>query len=200
MWIQDVKAAAEKVTGYRRPDTVMPRTRKPHLFRFDDDGRTPNNPRFPMILYRSPVRLDPAYDPAAIFEVLFAAQGWGSSWRDGIFDFNHFHTGTHEVLGIARGQVKVKFGGDAGRVLQLKAGDVVIVPAGTGHRRLSASRNLLVVGAYPDKGRYDQPSPGEVDHDKAVRAIARVGVPDRDPVYGSKGGLLKAWNSKKPAG
>jgi len=39
-----------------------------------------------------------------------------------------------------------------------------------------------------------------VDHDKAVRAIAKVRKPARDPVYGAKGGLLKAWNSKKPAG
>src|SRR5579885_2835809 len=137
MWTETVKAAAEKISGIKRPDKVMPRTRKAHAFRFADDGKTPNNPRFPMILYRSPVRLDPAFDPAAMFEVLFASHGWTSSWRDGIYDFNHFHTGTHEVLGIARGQAKVKFGGDAGRLLELKAGDVVVMPAGTGHRRLS---------------------------------------------------------------
>jgi uncharacterized protein YjlB len=116
------------------------------LFHFGNDGQTPNNPHFPLLIYRSPVRLDPACDPAAIFESLFAAHGWGDGWRDGIYDFNHFHTGTHEVLGIARGRAKVRFGGAAGKVIELRAGDVVVLPAGTGHERLSKSRDLLVVG------------------------------------------------------
>lgn len=82
--------------------------------------------------------------------------------------------GTHEVLGIARGSVSGEFGGAHGKPLDLKAGDVVILPAGTGHRRRSASRDVLVVGAYAAKGKYDEPKPRDVDHDKAVRAVARV--------------------------
>jgi uncharacterized protein YjlB len=37
---------------------------------------------------------------------------------------------THEVLGIARGEVKVEFGGAKGNAITLKAGDVAILPAG----------------------------------------------------------------------
>jgi uncharacterized protein YjlB len=55
----------------------------------------------------------------------------------------------NEVLGVARGHGRVRSGGAKGRALMLKAGDVVILPAGTGHERLSGSKDLRVIGAYP---------------------------------------------------
>jgi len=196
MLLEDAKRAFEKVTGFGRPKrralSSMIRPRKPHLFHFKDDGRTPNN-RLPLVLYRTPVVLDPHLDPAAVFEDLFAAHGWRGSWRNGMYEFLHFHTATHEVLGIARGNLRAEFGGSSGRVLELKAGDVVILPAGTGHRRRNASRDLLVVGAYPATGSYDEPKPADIPHAKAVAAIARARVPAEDPVYGKKGPLVQLW-------
>jgi uncharacterized protein YjlB len=165
-----------------------------HLLRFKDDGETPNNVRFPMILYRSPVKLRHGFDPAAILEELFEANGWKESWRDGMYDFLHFHTHTHEVLGIACGTVSAEFGGSKGKALDLKAGDVVILPAGTGHRRLKASKDLLIVGAYPaNSGNYDEPKPADVSHSEALASIARVRVPRADPVYGKDGPLKRLW-------
>jgi uncharacterized protein YjlB len=195
--LEDVKHAVETVTGIRRPYARGLRTftRKANTFRFADDGITPNNPHFPLIHYRSPIRLDPAFDPAAIFEVLFASNGWRDSWRDGIYDFLHFHTRTHEVIGIARGHARVAFGGKKGRKLTVKAGDVVVLPAGTGHKRLSGSRDLLVVGAYPVGGTYDEPKPSDVNHAEAVSAIAKVKLPAKDPVYGRSGPLKSLWRS-----
>jgi uncharacterized protein YjlB len=196
--IEDVKRRIERVTGLGRPsaaalaDAVRPR--KPNLYRFKDDGETPNNPTLPLIVYRTPVRRLRHCDAAAIFEDLFARNGWGGSWRDSVYPFNHFHTKTPECLGIARGRVVVQFGGADGRKIELKAGDVVVTPAGTGHRRLQASDNLLVVGAYPaNGGGYDEPKPGEVDHAAAVAAIAQVKLPAADPVYGADGPLLQHW-------
>jgi uncharacterized protein YjlB len=195
--LEDIKHAVEKVTGFRRPkaEDIRTLTRKANAYCFADDGITPNNPHFPLIHYRSPVKLDPAFDPAAIFEVLFASNGWRDSWRDGIYDFLHFHTATHEVLGIAQGHARVEFGGAKGRRLIVKAGDVVALPAGTGHKRLSASRDLLVVGAYPEHGTYDEPKPSEIDHAKAVASIAKVRPPKSDPIYGSAGPLKSLWRS-----
>src|ERR1700761_5053431 len=119
--------------------------------------------------------LDERFDPAAIFEVLFASHGWKDSWRDGVYDFLHFHTRTHEVLGIARGWAKVQFGGEDGPVVDIKAGDVIVLPAGTGHQRKSASRDLLVVGAYQEGGgEYDEPKPGEVPELVARNRISAV--------------------------
>lgn len=161
--------------------------------RFEDDGETPNNPRLPLVVYRNAVSLAGERDPAVPFERAFSAHGWGDGWRNGVYPFLHFHTGTHEVLGIARGHATVEFGGAKGRVLTVEAGDVVVLPAGTGHRRVEASADLLVVGAYPRNGSLDQKRPGEVDHAEAVAAVARVPLPEMDPVHGRAGPLMELW-------
>jgi uncharacterized protein YjlB len=198
--LEDAKKRIELITGYARPKRRdvpgLVHSRKAHHVRFKDDGQTPNNPKLPLVIYRTPVMLPHDLDPAAVFEELFAANGWKDSWRDGVYDFLHFHTRTHEVLGIARGSVRVEFGGANGRTIDLKAGDVAILPAGTGHRRRSASRNLLVVGAYPAGGKYDEPKPSDVDHHKAVLAIGKVRLPNKDPVYGKTGPLTRIWGSR----
>src|SRR5262249_32025116 len=113
--LEDVRKLAEKFTGWSRPsgnDLVgLVRERKANAFRFKDDGFVPNHPKWPLIVYRGALRLPDSCDPAAIFEDLFARNGWGDSWRDGIYDYVHYHSGIHEVLGIARGSGKVQFGG-----------------------------------------------------------------------------------------
>ncbi len=162
-------------------------------FRFEDDGETPNNPRLPLLVYRAAVPLDGVRDPAVPFELTFAAHGWADGWRNGIYPFLHFHTAAHEVLGIARGHAMVEFGGARGQALTVQAGDVVVLPAGTGHRRIDASSDLLVVGAYPRNGSFDQKQPGQVDHRKAIAAIAEVPLPEMDPVHGRTGPLLELW-------
>ena len=122
------------------------RLRKPELFRFRDDGETPNNPRLPLVVYRGAVRLI-AVTIAAVFEETFARHGWRDLWRDGVYDFLHFHSGTHEVLGIARGRVTVHSAAQ-GRT-NLGRGRRRGAAGRTGHRRIRASRDLLVVGAIP---------------------------------------------------
>lgn len=194
--LQDMKSAAERLTGIARPKVVIPRPRKANAILLEGDGETPNNPRFPLILYRSPVSLAGAADPAAVLEVLFAANGWKPAWRNGIYPYNHFHTATHEVVGIARGHASVRYGGRHGRTVEVRAGDVAIHPAGVGHCRLSASKDLLVVGAYPKACRYDEPRPEEIDYQQAVENIAAVGLPACDPVYGENGPLITIWQAR----
>jgi uncharacterized protein YjlB len=195
---QDVKGALERLTGIGRPTKQQVeaaiRVRKANRFKFADDGIIPNNPNLPLIVYRTPVRLKRGFDTAAMFEELFEANGWADGWRDGIYDFTHYHSQTHEVLGIARGSGDVQFGGAKGRRLLVKAGDVVVIPAGVSHRRMTPRDDLLVVGAYPAAGRYNEYRESRDEHDRAVKEIADVSPPKKDPVYGSKGPLVGIWS------
>jgi uncharacterized protein YjlB len=198
--LEDVKKIAEKVTGWSRPSrgnlSAFVRERKAGTFRFKDDGIIPNHPKWPLVIYRGAVRLTKKYDPAAVFEELFESNGWGDSWRNGIYDYVHYHSRIHEVLGIASGEGKVQFGGHLGRTLRLKAGDVAVLPAGTGHQCLAASKDFLVIGAYPPFGKYDECTSSD-DHKRALSSIPKVGRPRKDPVYGTRGPVLKAWPSMR---
>ena len=174
--------------------------RKPATFRFKDDGAVPNHPRWPLIHYRGPVNLPSGVDPAAVFEVLFERNGWADSWRNGVYDYLHYHSRIHEVMGVARGTAIIRFGGRRGRKLRVKAGDVVVLPAGTGHQCLSMSKDFLVVGAYPATGTYDLCRTSSEEYARAVKTIPKVVPPRRDPVYGRDGKLLKLWKrASRPA-
>jgi uncharacterized protein YjlB len=194
--LESLKKVAEKATGLARPSRGqlkgLVRIRKANVAKFKDDGVIPNNSLWPLVLYRGAVSLPNNLDPAAIMEDLFGENGWGDSWRNGIYDYVHYHSLIHEVLGIARGKGTVRFGGNNGRTVQLKAGDVAILPAGTGHQCLTASEDFLVVGAYPPNGTYDECTKSE-EHAQALKTIPKVDRPRKDPVYGSKGALLSVW-------
>ncbi len=190
----------ERATGLQRPGKRkamdLARARKPYTVRFQDDGLIPNHPRWPLIIYRNVVAFGKGLDPAAVIEDLFEANGWGDSWRDGIYDYVHYHSRIHEALGIARGKGRVRFGGNKGKIFTLKAGDVAVLPAGTGHQCLSADDEFLVVGAYPPTGTYDECTSVE-ERQRALKAIPKVSVPRKDPVYGTGGPLSKLWKGAK---
>jgi uncharacterized protein YjlB len=166
----------------------------PQTLFFKDDGLVPNNP-LPMLFYRGAIKsTDLAPDLADAIETLFANNGWGhGQWRNGIFPFVHYHSMIHEALGIARGRAKVRFGGDKGEVVDVQAGDLALLPAGTGHQRLSSSDDLLVIGAYPPEGTYNLCKGSKSEHDAALTTIPKVPVPNSDPVLGKDGGLVKLW-------
>jgi uncharacterized protein YjlB len=160
---------------------------------FADDGAIPNNPRLPFLHYRNAIDLSGTPDPEKLIESLFKRNGWGDMWRNGIFPYVHYHSMIHEGMGIARGRAKVRFGGDKGQELELTAGDVALLPAGTGHQCLWASSDLMVIGTYPKTGRYNLCRGSKAEHAKALASIPAVPLPDRDPVYGADGPLLELW-------
>jgi uncharacterized protein YjlB len=137
---------------------------------------------------------------AAAHEQLFALHGWLGAWRDGIFPFHHFHSTAHEVLGIARGAAGVMLGGPQGGRFELSAGDVVVLPAGTGHCNTGSSSDLLVVGAYPDGMDWDLRRGDPDERDEVLANIAGVPLPGQDPVRGADGPLVELWNSARPPG
>ncbi len=165
---------------------------RPETFRFSDDGKVPNSP-LPLIVRRGAITHD-SDDPAQSFERMFARNGWTNSWRDGIFDYHHYHSTAHEVLGIAFGSVEVRFGGESGATLRLESGDVVVIPAGVAHCRVGPSKGLLVVGAYAEGRDWDiVRDPGEIE--AARRRINAVPLPHADPVDGPEGPLRTLWRA-----
>lgn len=161
---------------------------------FEDDGQTPNS-CLPVLLYRN-VALQSA-DKASAFEALFSANHWRAQWRAQVFDYQHYHSTAHEVLGVVSGRAWLKLGGAKGAEQAVEEGDVLILPAGTGHCSLNQSRDFLVVGAYPEgQENYDIQRPDPLTHDQSVARIAEVSLPLGDPVYGAEGALVGAWRGR----
>jgi len=158
------------------------------------DGAIPNHPRWPLLVYPGAVEIRGA-DPAAAFEALFERHGWPAAWRNGVYPFDHYHSSAHEALGIYSGEVTVRFGGEQGVDIVARPGDVVVLPAGTGHKKLSARGALGVVGAYPARQHPDtrRPSAERLANDAA--SVARVPLPSGDPVFGADGPLFEHWRA-----
>jgi uncharacterized protein YjlB len=164
----------------------------PETLRLTRNGWMPNNEHFPVLLYRA------AFSPnipdlASAMEAAFLRNGWPPQWRNGVYDFHHYHSTAHEVLGFAGGWGKIMLGGEGGHAITVHTGDVAVLPTGTGHCRLDASSDFLVIGAYPPGESWDicRSAP-----DAATLArMARVAFPASDPVHGPNGPLVQQWRS-----
>lgn len=166
-------------------------SRAPEQLFFDEDQKIPNS-RLPVLVYRD-VSFENA-DTAAGFERLFTGNHWPAVWRDVIFDFHHYHSTAHEVLGVASGAARVKLGGEMGQEITVASGDVLVLPAGTGHCCVEQSDDFLVVGAYPsNQSQYDIQRADHAELKAAKLRIAEVPLPVADPVTGASGALMRIW-------
>jgi uncharacterized protein YjlB len=159
--------------------------------RFPGDAAVPNNADLPLIVYRQV--LATGVDAADACEKRFARNQWTGAWHNGIYRRHHYHSTAHEVLGIAAGSARVRFGGEGGRTVAVNGGDVVVVPAGVAHKAEWLSPDLVVVGAYPQGQHPDIREAGARDLARARQNIAAVPRPAADPLYGRDGPLLQRW-------
>ncbi len=166
---------------------------------FDADGDVPNNPSLPVVLINEALTFGdckPGNGGTRIPNTVsvLSSNGWGGNWVYTVFDYHHFHPNAHEALIVIKGWADIQLGGPGGEVVRVKAGDAMVLPAGTGHCRLSSSPEFSVCGGYPS-GQEDyetlQALPGSGD-DRADR-IAKVSLPVTDPIFGANGPLLDAW-------
>lgn len=161
---------------------------EPVTLQFAGDGAIPNS-RLPVLVYHD---VEPAFDAAGA-ERAFAANDWRGSWRDGIFSFHHFHSTAHEALAIVRGTARVTLGGpQVGRTVEVAPGDVLVLPAGTGHCN-EGSNDLLVVGAYPQGMAWDVRRGDPAEYEEVQANIAAVPLPRTDPLHGPDGPLPRLW-------
>lgn len=156
-----------------------------------DDGTFPNNPDLPLIVYEGAFHLPPG-DPAGAIEALFQAHHWPPAWRFGVFNFHHYHSTAHEVLGVFAGSARLLFGGPEGATIEARAGDAIVIPAGVAHKCL-ISKCFRVVGAYPQGQDFDMQRGAPGERPAADRRIAAVPLPAADPVLGPNGPLTREW-------
>lgn len=160
---------------------------------FEDDGRIPNNPNLPLLVY-SQILSEPEQQPSRCKELL-AKNGWGGAWVDGVFSYHHYHSTSHEVLCVVSGRASIDFGGPEGETLEVQAGDVVVIPAGVGHRNEGSSGDFSVIGAYPrGQESYDLRTGEEGERPEVLENIRNVPLPEADLLFGEDGPLLRHWS------
>ena len=149
------------------------------------------NSKLPVLVYRHALEHEP--DPAAEFEARFSRNGWQGIWRNGVFDYHHYHSGAHEVLGIGAGRARLMIGGPNGQEISVNAGDCLLLPAGTGHMRIDSSRDFLVIGAYPPAQEADICTTAASNAQRTK--IEALSIPQTDPLEGAQGSLSRFWSA-----
>jgi len=160
---------------------------------FKPNGNFPNS-KLPLLVYKNACLLGKQINVAVeTLQMLFNKNGWKNSWANGIYTFHHFHSNTHECMGIAAGKAWVVFGGIKGQKFTLKKGDIIIIPAGLAHRCSKVSSDFLCVGAYPKGKDYDIMLGKPEELEKIKHRLENIPVPPCDPIYGKEGFLKSFW-------
>jgi uncharacterized protein YjlB len=170
---------------------VAPDRARVETLELPPNGRMPNN-SLPVVLIRG--ALEAPADVGQVHEI-YRSNGWRGLWTWTVYDFHHYHSTAHEALAVATGEATLMLGGEGGRDVTLRAGDLVVLPAGTGHRRLRASDGFAVCGAYPPGQEADLLRPEEAEPEEARERIAAVPLPRTDPFYGADGPLTRLWRA-----
>lgn len=167
----------------------------PHIrkYKFRRNKYFPNS-KFPVLIYKNALKLPRRkFQAAEIIQQILAKHGWTNAWSNGIYDFHHYHSTTHECMGTSMGSAVLILGGPGGKKIKLEQVNVIILPAGVGHACFKADKNFFCVGAYPQGKDYDMNTGLASEYKKAIRHIRKLSIPLQDPVLGKHGFLKVHW-------
>ncbi len=167
----------------------------PHILHlvFKRNKNFPNS-KLPVLIYKDVLLLPSQKNRSSlIIQKIFARNGWSNSWRNGIYDFHHYHSTTHECMGVSLGNATLILGGPKGKKIKLSQGDIIILPAGVGHKCLKHSEDFQCVGSYPQGKDYDTNLGSIKELKRAITNIRKLAKPAKDPVFGKEGFLKSYW-------
>ncbi|KAF4432580.1 cupin domain [Fusarium acutatum] len=152
------------------------------------------NSRLPIVVYRD-VLPQPRTEETATTSL--TTHRWEKRGTWGHIAIRHFHPNSHECYGIFQGSSTLLLGKiqkGEGVEVAVKAGDVVVLPAGTAHSSLESSSDYRYIGVYPKGCPKWRNEMGKKSPSLFLDTIDEVEMPEDDPVYGPNGPLPKLWN------
>ncbi|KAH7086448.1 hypothetical protein FB567DRAFT_71322 [Paraphoma chrysanthemicola] len=173
----------------------------PEQYTLPGSAYVPNN-ILPVLIYRDV--LSTPIDPEKVKQ-LCERNGWEKRGEWGEINIPHFHPNTHECYAIIRGSSlfavgRAKDDNDTDGVeVNVRTGDVMVLPAGVSHRSLSSEDDFRYIGVYPEaaprwRNNY---CGGKENMNALLEEINKVPIPDSDPVLGANGPLCQIWKTAR---
>ena len=135
-------------------------------------------------------------DLTSSFAELFSTNQWQNIWVDGVFSYDHYHVKAYEVLGCARGWIKLQLGGEGGKEILMRKNQAVLLPKGISHKRLTASEDLIIVGAYPQGEHPDLNTVEQKNYEKHRSYFKEAPLPSTDPITATKNPSINTWEKE----
>jgi len=153
----------------------------------------PNN-ELPVLYYPGAIeKMTDSPEAGQEVKAFLEKNGYSNGWLNGIYSYHHFHSNTHEVLACISGEAMVQLGGPESETYLFQKGDVLLLPAGTAHKRIESTDDFQIVGAYPDGIEPDLQKGHPKDYRQIKKTIAGVPVPKTDPVKNTEGAVFEHW-------
>lgn len=167
----------------------------PLKYFFNDDGIFPNN-LLPVTIYRKVLDIPMSdYLLYLYFKLIFNEHGWSNHRRSGIYNFHHYHSNAHKVIGVCKGKATLLFGGSNGHCVNISKGDVVVIPAGVALKNMGKENCIDCIMGFFEGKVYDINYGKIGERPVTDMNIASLSIPDTDPLFGKAAGIASLWQT-----